>query len=119
MDMLANALISFSIYLIAILCIWLIYRRRHDVLLNELKATRKKSIEEDLSLATTEQLMKEMQSRGPGFILITPVASNSQKEGGMTVHVKGLPPQEAISCMKFACHVMENSSPHSYDEDEE
>jgi len=77
--------------------------------LAELK--EKSHLEQDLSLATTEQLMEQVQSRVPGFILITPNASNVQDEQGLNVHIKGLPPQAAISCMKFACQVIATNAP--------
>jgi hypothetical protein len=32
------------------------------------------------------------------------------------VHIKGLPPQAAISCMKFACQVIATNAPYEGNE---
>jgi hypothetical protein len=90
-------------------------KRKHKALEAQLKSLREKSyLEQDLSLATTEQLMDQVQSRVPGFILITPHASNVQNEQGLNVHIKGFPLREAISCMKFACNVIANNPPQEF-----
>ena len=94
-------------------------RRKYAVLVKEYTANKKElvdlqkknQLEQDLSLATTEQLLQQIQVRVPGFILITPVPTNNQKEQGLNVHIKGLPPQAAISCMKFACQVIATNAP--------
>lgn len=113
---------SLAIYAVVFSVMYFIQRRKynalakeHKVLQNHVAELKKKSqLEQDLSLATTEQLMNQIQSRVPGFILITPVASNSQTEQGMNVHIKGLPPDAAISCMRFACQVIATNAPPDF-----
>lgn len=110
---------SLAIYAIAFGVMTFFQVRKCNALKREhkayLKSLREKSqLEQDLSLATTEQLMNEVQGRVPGFILITPNASNVQNEQGMNVHIKGLPPQAAISCMKFACQVIATNAPPDF-----
>lgn len=113
-----------SFYLLGAICIvvFVLMTRNFNALYKDHKALqrflaelkKKSHVEQDLSLATTEQLMEQIQSRVPGFILITPVASNSQIEQGVNVHIKGLQPDAAISCMRFACQVIAtNAPPHS------
>ncbi len=88
------------------------FRSERDVLQKRLDDLAKKSqLEQELSLATTDQLMKEVASRFPGFIFLLPTPTNKQNESGMSIHIKGMPPHIAVMTMSMACQVINSGQP--------
>ena len=112
-------LIQPLVYLVSMGFIWWIFYRKYVVIKRQhIDFCKQSQLDRDLSLATTEDLMRELLSRTTGYILIQPVATNSQREQGITISVKGIPPEVAVDCMKFACDVMQHNEPRSFEDEE-
>ena len=106
--------VTLLVYIVIIMFVAIAAKRRgeRDALQKRLDDLVKKSrLEQDIELATTDQLMSEVARRVPGFILLMPNPSNKKDETHMQIHIKGIGPQDAIECMSMACHIIANQPP--------
>lgn len=71
----------------------------------------KTKLERELEFATTEELIKEVTKRVPGYILLMPTPSNKQNESNMQIHVSGMRAEGAIQAMTMACHIIARQKP--------
>lgn len=83
-----------------------------DILQKRLKElVDKTKLERELEFATTDELIKEVTGRVPGFVLLMPTPSNKQNESNMQIHVAGMRAEGAIQAMTQACYIIARQKP--------
>ena len=106
-----SAILSWRLIRTHLLCD--IYKTRLE------KLVKKSQLEQDIELATTEQLLKEVTRRVPGFILLLPLATNKD-DTTLSIHIAGMNAQSAVNCMGAACHTITHMPPtKKYEEHDE
>lgn len=86
--------------------------RERNVLQQRLKElVDKTKLERELEFATTDELIKEVTGRVPGFVLLMPTPSNKQNESNMQIHVAGMRAEGAIQAMTQACYIIARQKP--------
>lgn len=96
--------IALSFFVInTILLSFFILKQKEKV--KNLQLSLKKNLEDDLELATSDQLRRELQNRRFKFIMICPTVHQYQE--GFTVEINGIDPIPSLGLLNQACMVTE------------
>ena len=103
--------ITFLVATISVKFLISFYKQRNKLQKQLDDFAKKSQLEQDLTFATSEQLMTEMAKRIPGFIFLSPQQTNNKNGTSMSIHISGVDPVAAVMLMQQACYVITSHPP--------